>query len=146
MCASVARCYNSDQSMPKDLDRWNERKKEINASEHGPDFFFHVREVWWCAVGANVGVETDGKHTSFERPVLVVKKFNADMFWGLPLTSRERSGKFFRVVRYETGTSTVILSQLRTMSTKRMLRKVGVIPEDEFRAILHILQQFLSLE
>jgi hypothetical protein len=38
---------------------------------------------------------TDGKHPSFERPVLVVKKFNGDMFWGLPLTSRERSGKIY---------------------------------------------------
>jgi mRNA interferase MazF len=132
--------------MPKDFDGWNERKKSVHASEHDPTFFFHEREVWWCAVGINVGVETDGKHTSFERPILIVKKFNADMFWGLPMTSQNRFGKFFRMVRYESGTSTAILSQLRTMSTKRLLRKVGMIPEDEFRAILEILKGYLTLE
>ncbi|OGG54596.1 hypothetical protein A3C20_01930 [Candidatus Kaiserbacteria bacterium RIFCSPHIGHO2_02_FULL_55_25] len=93
--------------MNKDFDTWNERKKAIHASAQPRDlFFFHEREVWWCTLGVNVGVETDGKHASFERPALVVKKFNADMFWGLPLTSRERSGKFFKVVRYEGGSST----------------------------------------
>jgi len=49
-------------------------------------------------------------------------------------------------VRYENGTSTAILSQLRTMSTKRLLRKVGVIPENEFRVILEILKGYLALE
>jgi hypothetical protein len=41
--------------------------------------------------------------------------------------------------------------QLRTIrkkrsSAKRMLRKVGAISENEFRAILQILEQFLSLK
>ena len=90
--------------MNKDFKKWHDKKTHLH--DKGSRVFFHEREVWWCTLGVNVGVETDGKHASFERPALVVKKFNADMFWGLPLTSRERSGKFFKVVRYEGGSST----------------------------------------
>jgi hypothetical protein len=25
-------------------------------------FFGHLREVWWCSLGVNVGAETDGKN------------------------------------------------------------------------------------
>jgi hypothetical protein len=61
--------------MEKDFDRWNKKKKTL----HQTDFtdFVHEREVWWCALGANVGVEADGKHDNFERPVLVPSKIQS---------------------------------------------------------------------
>ncbi len=31
----------------------------------------------WCSIGINVGDEEDGKNELYERPVLVIKKFNA---------------------------------------------------------------------
>lgn len=40
-------------------------------------------------------METDGKHHSFERPVVVIYKFNKEMFWGIPLTSKEHIGKYY---------------------------------------------------
>jgi hypothetical protein len=36
--------------------------------------YVHEREVWGCSLGANIGVEADGKHDNFERPVLVLMK------------------------------------------------------------------------
>jgi len=62
--------------MNKDFDKWNKRKKRIH--EGSFDDFVHAREVWWCAVGVNIGVEADGKHTNFERPVLIIRKFSKD--------------------------------------------------------------------
>lgn len=132
--------------MQKDFDRWNTEKKRIHAGDAEPRLFFHEREVWWCSLGLNIGVETDGKHDQFERPALIVRKFNADMLWVLPLTSSMRSGKYFREVRHEDGISTAVLSQLRTVSTKRLRRKIGMIPEDEFRAILETLKSLLTIE
>jgi hypothetical protein len=61
--------------MSKNFDAWNEQKKVADTREIARDFFFHEREVWWCALGANVGMEADGKHDQFERPVLIVNKF-----------------------------------------------------------------------
>lgn len=33
----------------------------------------HEGDVWWCAMGENIGVEINGKHEVFSRPVLVFK-------------------------------------------------------------------------
>ena len=62
--------------MEKDFDRWNEKKKYTHKREFADHV--HEREVWWSALGVNIGVEIDGKHENFERPVLVVRKFNND--------------------------------------------------------------------
>ena len=113
--------------MTKDFDSWNKEKKQVNNSELGYDVFYHSREVWWCAVGVNVGVEADGKHHNFERPVLIVRKFNKDMFWGVPLTTKERDGHFYQKLTHDGGVSWAALSQIKTFSTKRLLRKIGRI-------------------
>lgn len=44
--------------MKKDFDSWNTEKKKTNIKRLDFNFFYHNREVWWCAVGINVGVET----------------------------------------------------------------------------------------
>jgi mRNA interferase MazF len=127
----------------KDFDTWNREKKAVDSRARPETIFWHEREVWWCALGVNVGVETDGKHENFERPLLIVKKFNADMFWALPLTSREHRGTHYVNVHYEGGTSTAMLSQIRTVSTKRLIRKIGMIPEPGFDAIRKKLRDYL---
>ena len=115
--------------MQKDFDGWNKIKKEVNAYELRRDFFYHQREVWWCAIGVNVDVETDGKQVNFDRPVLAFQKFNKEMFWGVPLTSRERTGEFYEKITHEKGAVWAMLTQMKTFSSKRLLRKVGMIPE-----------------
>jgi mRNA interferase MazF len=121
--------------MEKDFDEWNKIKKEVNAFELRRDFFYHQREVWWCAIGVNVDVETDGKQVNFERPVLVLQKFNKEMFWGVPPTSRERTGEFYEKITHEKGVAWAMLTQIKTFSSKRLLRKVGMIPEEDFAKI-----------
>lgn len=123
--------------MKKDFDSWNTEKKKTNSKRLDFNFFYHNREVWWCAVGINVGVETDGKNKNFERPVLVVRKFNKDMFLGVPFTKTERVGDFYQKIKItEQGDeSWALLSQVKNLSAKRLLRKIGRISEDEFSLI-----------
>jgi mRNA interferase MazF len=121
--------------MEKDFDKWNLQKKDIDKKEIKFDLFFHEREVWWCAVGVNIGIESDGKNENFERPVIIIKKFNGQMLWVIPLTSRERKGEHYVKVSYEKGISWACLSQIKTVSTKRLLRKVGMVSKDEFGLI-----------
>ena len=71
--------------MQKDFDRWNEKKKRINRSAFID--YVNEREVWWCTLGVNVGSEQDGSLDVFERPILVVRKFNKDTVLVVPLTS-----------------------------------------------------------
>ena len=48
------------------------------------DLHIIKKDIWWVSVGVNVGFEEDGKNDNFVRPVLVLKKFNNDMFLGIP--------------------------------------------------------------
>jgi len=129
--------------MQKDFDNWNKEKKLTDSKEIGYDFFYYPREVWWCSVGVNVGVEADGKNENFERPVLIIKKFNKEMFWGIPLTSNEKTGEFYQKIKHDEGISWASLSQIKTFSTKRLLRKIGMIGEEEFEIVHEKMRKFL---
>lgn len=130
--------------MQKKFDAWNEEKKRLDTGEKSDNFFYHEREVWWCSIGLNVGVEADGKNTSFERPVLVFRKFNKHMFWGIPLTGSEKQGEFYLQVQHEKGESYAALSQLRTWSSKRLLRKIGMVSEKDFASVLKKVKDFID--
>ena len=131
--------------MEKDFDNWNIIKKEINTKDVSRDLFFYEREVWWCSMGINVGVESDGKNENFERPCLIIKKFNSDMIWVVPLTSKEHYGSHYQKIKHEAGVSWVCLSQIKTLSTKRLLRKIGMISEREFFVTLDKINQYIQI-
>jgi mRNA interferase MazF len=95
--------------------------------------FFHEREVWWCSLGENIGFEQDGKGSDFVRPVIVLRKFNNEVFWALPLTTQEKSGKYYFPVDLGDGKARkIILSQLRIIDAKRLVDKIAVVPCDTY--------------
>ncbi len=112
--------------MEKDFWTWHSKKEKVD--EKQTRVFFHEREIWFCHLGANVGFEQDGKGENFGRPVIVFRKFNKEVFWGVPLTTREKGGKFYLPIPSENGEPRkAILSQLRLMDAKRLYQKIGVI-------------------
>lgn len=119
--------------MTKDFDKWNEHKKKINRSS--ADLYFYEREVWWCSLGVNVGFEQDGKNTYFSRPVLILKKFSKDVFIGVPLSTSKKDGKYYFKFKFGDGESNALLSQVRLFDTKRLLDKLGKLPENLFKEI-----------
>lgn len=129
----------------KDFDKWNSLKKKIDAEEIDQNLYFYEREVWWCSLGVNISIESDGKNNNFERPVLIIKKFNGEMIWVLPLTSKEKTGEFFLKIDHESGVSWVNLSQIKTISTKRLLRKIGMIPEKEFSEVIMKIGEYIKI-
>lgn len=112
--------------MEKDFDKWNEVKKFTNNKSE--TFGVHEREIWWMSFGLNVGVEIDGKNQNFERPALVVRKFNREMTWVLPTTLQAKNEKFHEKFSFEKNDYFVVLTQMCTISTKRFLRKIGTMP------------------
>jgi mRNA interferase MazF len=113
---------------------WTKLKIRIHDSDV-TDRYFYEREIWWASLGANIGFEQDGKNSNYERPVLVLKKFNKNILWALPLTSKIKEGKYYFNTENEGEKSSVILSQLRLISSKRLLRKIRTLPEGEFLEI-----------
>lgn len=108
--------------MEKDFDRWNQNKKILQESPHKD--YVHEREVWWCALGHNIGSEENGKNKKFERPVLVIRKFNKEMVLGVPFTSAIKTGPYYLNLVHDGVAFSVLLSQIRLISTKRLLRKM----------------------
>ena len=119
--------------MAKEFVRWNERKKLLDRIEF--DYYVHEREVWWCAVGLNVGVESDVKNDDFERPVLVLRKFNRDSVLIVPLSSRLKDNPYHVQFRHEGETAAAVISQIRLVSTKRLLRRMYRIDSGFFDKI-----------
>lgn len=121
---------------------WTKLKIRIHISPER-ELFFHEREIWWASLGINIGYEQDGKNETFERPILVIKKFNRHVLWVLPLTSKEKTGVYYFPIEYQGEKSTIILSQLRLISSKRLIRKIRKLPASEFKKIKNILKNFL---
>lgn len=117
---------------PKRFKDWMLVKEGIH--EQNPVLSFREQEIWWCSVGCNVGWEEDGKHHDFSRPILIIRKFTKELFWGVPLTSKLKSGHFYHQFTLEVSgiKNSAILSQVRTLDARRLIRKVGNIKEDDF--------------
>jgi len=136
--------------MKKDFKKWHNKKALINERENRPGF--HEREIWWCAIGVNVGFEQDGGGEDFLRPVIVFRKFNNEILWGIPLTQTRKNTVFyfqFNIVQFEDGKevkkilSTAILSQIRLIDASRLSHKLGDIGSVNFESLKKKLKALL---
>ena len=107
--------------------------------------FFSEAEVWFCHLGENVGVEQDGKGNEFLRPVIILKKFNEQMFWAVPLTSlqKPKSKYYFSFSFQENKKNTALLSQMRILDVKRLKEKMGIMNERDFFLVKKKIKQLL---
>jgi len=119
--------------MHKDYEHWHKVKTEINNSHNPPTF--KTREVWWCAVGSNVGDEMDGKSEFYTRPVLVVRKFNKNIFFGVPLTTQIKENPYYYKINFKDKTQCVMLSQFRLLDSKRLRSKLGKLSPEQFSSV-----------
>ena len=119
--------------------RWNGKKKAVHATDTS-NVFFYEREVWWTHLGANVGFEQDGTGGEFERPVLIIKKFNPHVFIGVPLSTTEKTGTYyFSVGEVEGKHATAILSQIRLLDAKRLINRAGIVDSATFDTLVSAL-------
>ncbi len=127
--------------MNKDFREWHEEKSDLQANK--ARVFFHEREVWFASVGLNIGFEQDGRGARFLRPVLVLKKFNHEVLWSIPLTKSHKKGKYhFSFLLGETM-STAIISQIRLIDSKRLHYKIGDMASKDFNEIQKKLKQLM---
>ncbi|MEA3353897.1 MAG: type II toxin-antitoxin system PemK/MazF family toxin, partial [Campylobacterota bacterium] len=93
--------------------------------------------IFYMKMGKNIGYEQDGKGDDFVRPIVIVKGFNESMFFGIPLSTKIKEGKFyykFKFTKKDTVmTNIALLSQMRLFSTKRLLNKIGVMSIYDFK-------------
>lgn len=128
--------------MQKGFGKWRELKGYIE--ENNTPFLFREREIWWASIGLNIGEEQDGKNELFERPVLILRKFSKGIFWGLPTSSKIKNNEYnFKYSPDQEEDTSILLSQLRIFSSKRLIRKTVTMNESEFIEIRKRVAGFL---
>jgi mRNA interferase MazF len=98
-----------------------------------------------CAIGKNLGREQNGGPRDFSRPVLVVKKFNNEIFWVVPLSTKQKPLDFYFNYNDPSGTPVAaVLAQLRLVSINRFQRNIHALPAALLRDVRNLLRVFLS--
>lgn len=127
--------------MLKTFVSWTKIKAKIHLSER--EVYPKAREIWWVSLGQNIGIEVNGKNDKFERPALVIKVFNKYGMLVAPISSRVKKGKYFvRFINNDGGENIINMSQIRSISSKRFIRKVGELNIDDFEKVKQV---YLSL-
>ncbi len=124
---------------------WMSVKREIHNNASRPRY--NEGDVFWVSIGENVGFEQDGKGRMYTRPVLVVKGFSAELFWGVPLTSQNKKGNYYYKFTLHGKDSVAILSQLRAFDTARISgssKRIGKINKPDLREITRLLANLLK--
>ena len=123
--------------MDSQYNNWNEIK--IAIEYENIIVGFKERDIFYMNMGKNIGFEQDGKGENFVRPVVIIKGFNKNMFFGIPLSTKMKEGKFYYKFQFQKKDELVkniaLLSQMRLFSTKRLLNKIGVISKEDFESL-----------
>ena len=125
----------------KEYVKWNTYKQTLDQKEFAS--LFSTREIWWCALGVNIGSEEDGKNESFERPILILKKVNGDRVLAIPITSKIANYRNRMNISLLGGESQLLFAQMRTVSTKRLLRRIQRVKTVIFQNIIISLTMYI---
>ena len=122
---------------------WIGIKEQVHKNEILP--IFQEREIWWVSLGENIGHEEDGKGNSFERPFVVVKKFNKELMFGTPCSSVHKNNKYYFKIFLKSKNlhTSALLSQARVLSSRRLLRRIDKLGSGVFREMKKALQKAL---
>ena len=125
----------------KDFQDWNKLKTNLH-SKIANVHLFSEREIWWHSIGVNVGDEEDGHNNTYNRPVIIIKKFNR-IFWGVPTTSQIKDNKFYLPIDFKDQKQCVMLSHLRLYDSKRLENKRGKLSNDQFTKVKYALKTLI---
>lgn len=128
--------------MDKDFDGWAEKKKKLQDRIKSP--FFHEREIWWCSLGVNVGFEQDGAGEEYYRPILILKGMSVQTCFAIPLTASNKEHPLRPSIGIIDGKEArALLSQMRLIDAKRLIRKIGNLNEEIFERIRKSVKEML---
>lgn len=127
--------------MNKDFDNWNILKKKLDNNKSITSF--EQREIWWCHTGLNIGDEECGKGEKSLRPVLIIRKFNKNIFLAIPLTTKIKDNFFYKKITFKDQTRCLMISQIRILDQKRLMDKMGKIGKKQFDEVKELLKKII---
>ena len=111
---------------------WDEHKYRVHSRQ--PVQYVMEGEIWWCAIGLNVGRETNGKRNNngeYIRPVLILTILGRESVLAVPLSRTKRAGKYFYNINHKGEAQSLSLHQIRYMDTRRLTRRIRKINRKE---------------
>ncbi len=127
----------------KDFDSWNTVKKRV----HNDDRTVHIRkaEIRWVSFGVNVGSEMDGKGVSFARPALILHVIGSHLALIVPISSKTKDVPGYLPFEWKNKNNALCIHQMRVISQKRILGRVGKIPLNRLIEYKALVSKFFSL-
>lgn len=119
--------------MENDFSEWMVVKDKLHKG--GAVTKFSEGQIWWAALGKNVGVEINGKHDDYSRPVVIFKKLSHLCFLAIPLTSQPHTGTWYAEFNFRGKPEYAVLSQIRMMSVSRLYNRMGKLSTGDFKKI-----------
>lgn len=129
--------------MQKDFQSWCKKKEILHSIPDEKIVYFRDKEIWWCALGVNIGFEQDGKNHNYERPVLILRKVNRYLALVVPLSTKIKDHPYY--VGYQRGgeSYSALVLQIRVISSKRLLRRIGQLESLIFDDIMKFTKDFV---
>ena len=125
-----------------EFNQWNIQKQNLHFNGKGK--FCHERDIWWCSLGVNIGFEQNGDGLEHRRPVIIIKGLSKDTCLVAPLTSSKNQ----HPLRIPLGIindleNSVLLSQIKTIDTRRLVSKIGRLDSKKFDVIRKAIKDLL---
>ena len=128
--------------MQEEFNKWCELKFRVNKINRVLNF--KTREIWYISIWENIWFEQNWKWKYFLRPVIVYKKFNKQLFYWIPLTSKFKDSKFYYNFEFKKWiNSSAILSQMRLFDSKRLVRRYWMISKIFYEELSEKLKKLL---
>ncbi len=119
---------------------WTKLKIRIHFSVQ--NLYPRERQIWWVNLGYNIGVEMNGKNEKFERPVLVLKRFNEDSCLVVPLSTKIKNERYHLHFKNSKGQLvSANFSQIKSISIKRFIRKIEKMNPRDFEKSKEFLKE-----
>jgi len=125
----------------KYFETWMPKKKELDAKSHRAPLVSEG-DIWWAALGENVGSEVNGKSTLFSRPVIIYKKLAHGFYFVIPTTTKEKQGSWYVPFRHKEVNNMACLHQARALDYRRLYGRIGRLDDED---IARIKAGFLAL-
>lgn len=120
--------------MDSKLKKWHNQKSILRSKQSQPPL---VKEgdVWWLAIGYNIGSEVYGKGSRFTRPCVIVKKFSDKKFFAIPLTTRAKTGTWFVSFVFQGNLSVACLAETKSVDHRRLIQKIGQLSPNDLSRV-----------
>ena len=112
------------------FDQRNIQKKDIHLQKQ--QIFFKERDVFFIRMWQNIRFEQNWKWIDFRRPIVIIKKFNNDVFWWIALSTKQKIWLYYYNFSVDDVQQYAIISQLRLYDKNRLVKKIWMIDSKSF--------------